>query len=232
MRNTSLPEGLVAFAKTHRKHLVLSVYVGGGETDPAGQRNWEVSLKHGISRARQAVAGQAKPACERFDAAVVLSMARVPAGTAMHRERGWACLVSDTGDVHVESRRHTRTSGFVAAGSRGSFPASLPSRTTRRSSPSSTASTVASFASRMGPSLNLEHHEVSPHGEGGAHMGNEPCRGYHAGTRGTTQHDAAESHLRDPARPPRRDDRRPARGARPRGRRHRAWRKWARRPRA
>jgi hypothetical protein len=196
-RAGSLPPALLAFAKAHCDSRMLSVYVSGGESDPAGGRTWEVVLKRGIANARRAVARQVKPEREAFDTCVARLMARVPAGRAMHRVNGWVCFVSDTGDVHVEL-----------------LPAHVPSSVTWQqgirlvpylASMAPHSAIVAAvdreharlFRLANGSLTELEAHDISHGVEAGTHMGSAPRQGFHSGTRGETQHDAAERHLRE-----------------------------------
>ncbi|HVZ47163.1 MAG TPA: hypothetical protein VG916_00135 [Gemmatimonadaceae bacterium] len=203
MRNHPISRGavfgdaLVAFVKANRDVPMLTAWIAGGMLDPADRRHWRVALKRGIAACRRPLARG--PSVERgpFEAAVRALEAALPVDATVHNAPGMVMFATAAGDVFV-------------------LPVDAPPRpavtwkTGPRIAPWLAVSPLvpaivaiadrehATFYRLAGGALTLlERLDQTPVVEPGTHMGNAPRRGFHTGTRGETQRDAAARRLRE-----------------------------------
>lgn len=87
-------ERLGALYKELRDATVLSVYIDGGQSDPASRRAWHTAFEGGMAEQRRRVEADAPDQLEAFDAA----RARIEAALAEHREfmpaHGWVAFAT------------------------------------------------------------------------------------------------------------------------------------------
>jgi hypothetical protein len=195
----TLPPPLVEFVRTHRDTPTLSVFVAGGMADPADRAHWHVTLRRQLSQRKRAIAKRPKPERESYATCVERLVERLPDDATMHAVRGWACFVSADGEVLALPLEFAPDPGVVwQAGPRiAPCLAAIPR-----------AAAIVAVVDRQHATLSrwsadglspLEMIESTIEGEPGTHMGNAPRRGFHAGTRGEAQRDAAARRLREAA---------------------------------
>jgi len=86
MLNREQLEGLY---KELRETTVLSVYIDGGQSDPANRRAWRTVLEHGLSEERRRVEAEAPEDVDAFDAARDLIEGQLAEHEAFMPEPGW-----------------------------------------------------------------------------------------------------------------------------------------------
>jgi hypothetical protein len=189
------------FVKAHRGHPVLSVYVGGGLTDPSEQRSWLVPLRQAVRRARAAAEAAPLPDVAGGDGAAFAAceqalLGALPAAHVIHNVGGWCALLAAAGN------------GPVAR-----FTAALATPVPTRVHWQAGAVVLPFLAAASDPPvlvLQLEHdharllrvvgeevaelarEDVTVTLGAAAHMGDAPRPGFHPGTRGEALTDLAQ----------------------------------------
>jgi hypothetical protein len=193
-----VPEKVLKFLKAHRSERVLSVYIDGGESDPAERRHWRVVLRQGINREREALARATREERAAFERCVAAVEARVPAGDEMPGVPALACFCGATGEL-LSAPLPTRVDTSVAW---RDAPRLLPFLAAHAAAPPS----LVVMIDRHGASISrivdgaLQAAELfAPDAllEVGPHMGDAPRIGFHGGTRGETQTDAMQRQMRE-----------------------------------
>lgn len=189
---------LVLAESALRGQTVLTVYVNGEERDPSKRQQWRLELRHALDDIDRRLVGSSHAERESFAACRALAEERLREFTGTVRAPGWVGF-------------------FTAAGehSSGSLPAATPTMAAWSTGPSlapyvrvlkearpvivavvdSTSAKIYSYANRRAVWLETISAHASVDAE--RHMGRPPRAGFHAGTRGPTEHDRVQVELRD-----------------------------------
>jgi len=192
-----LSPALLAFAKAHRDHRTLSVYVSGGMTNPADRRRWQIVLKHEIAHQRRAISRRSRGERAAFEVCVSLLLDHLPSEATVHATAAWACFVGETGSCIAEPLAFAvspvvvwqvgiRIAPCLAA---AAHPRAIVVVADRQHA------TLFRLANTV--LTKLEQLDVEPDIEVGPHMGSTPRQGFHPGKRGETQRDAGERFMRE-----------------------------------
>lgn len=193
----TVPVDILGFLKTHASDHVLSVYIDSAMTDPARRHAWRTVLREGIHRARARVEQSAPDALDAFERAVAAVEARLPSGDDAPVRPGWMLLCAESGEL-IEARLPVAPTALVAwqAG-----PVLFPYLVATRADDAVIALVDLDHARIMrlhrGVVHPVETLDADTSVEVEAHMGDTPRAGFHTGTRGETQTDAAQRQLRE-----------------------------------
>ena len=192
-----LPLELQRFLKAHHDTQVLSVLVEGASADPSVRRHWRIEVLRGIADARAALFHDAPPDRVRFDQCVARLMRHLPSGSTRLFTHGWAGFASADGDEYVEVlTRDVEPSVTWTVG-----PRILPYLAAHDESVALVAlgdrHRLLAYQLSRGALTDLEWIESAATSMPGTHMGGAPRVGFHVGTRGATQADAADRAARE-----------------------------------
>ena len=187
---------LMTFYRSLRDKRVLSVYIGDSVANPAEQRAWRVSLDGALKDLRTWLSDASHEEREAFERDVRLLDGELAAFTGSTGTPGWVAFIAS--NKVVAAHPLPVPVPTIAVWSTG--PCLAPyMRALKQTRPVIVALADARKAElyryRLGKLNHIEtvraHHVVEPP----AHMGASPRQGFHAGTRGTTGHDAAQRSL-------------------------------------
>lgn len=185
------------FLRSYRTVPTLSVYLGGGLADPAGQRAWRVELRHALSVARAQLNTLTSRERQPFETCVSRIEQQLPDPHALHRAGGWFCVCAVDGtmvDLTLNERVSTDAQWRIG-------PVILPYVTSQQDEPVFVLH-LGRDTARVDRLLGTQLHEIdryeSTFTQGpGYHMGSAPRPGFHQGTIGETLTDRAQRRQRD-----------------------------------
>ncbi len=187
---------LIALAHSLRDTRVLTVYLDGTATDPAGQRSWRVHLEQSLQNLRAWLDGSDHSERENFEKCIRLLEKELEPFTENVPMHGWAAFITADGvreasllPVGMPTQAVWSTGVSVAPYMR----ALKETRPVVVVHADSTRADVYKYylgkIERV-KTLRAYHTVMKP-----SHMGDAPRVGFHAGTRGDTGHDEAQRSL-------------------------------------
>ena len=188
---------LVSLSHLLRDERVLSVYLDGSAADPASRSAWHVQLDNSLKDLRRWLEGASHDERTGFEHCVELLEAQLARFQGAVGSPGWVAFITVNG---VRDAEHLPApTPTLAVWSTGICMAPYI-RALKQTRPvvvvvaDARKARVYKYATGvLWPPETIHAHAVT---EPPSHMGDAPRLGFHAGTRGTTGHDAAQHALR------------------------------------
>ena len=187
---------LTTLHDTLRDTHVLSVYLGGGEGDPAAQRSWRVRLDHAVAGLRPWLAESPPAEVAAFETCLAILESTLGEMNAGTRAPGWVAFIATNGVQAAHALPVPVPT--IAIWSRGACVVPYV-RALKECRPvivahgDARAMTVHEY--RVGQLRRVgairAHHVIEPP----MHMGTPPSRGFHPGTRGSSGREAMQAAL-------------------------------------
>jgi hypothetical protein len=184
---------LVSLSHLLSDQRVLSIYLDGTSENPASRSAWRVQLENSLKDVRRSLEGSSHAEREAFDHCVKLLDNELERFQGAVGSPGWVAFI--TADGIREAERLPAPTPTLAVWSTGicMTPYMRALKQTRTVvvlvADARKARLFQYAAGTLQPPETIHAHGVT---EAPSHMGDAPRLGFHAGTRGTTGHDAAQ----------------------------------------